>query len=320
VYDGWNLIAILDSNSSLLASFQRGIDASGTIQGAGGVEGLISMTVHQGANAGTYFYCYDGNHNVATLVNATNGAVAAQYEYDAFLGILRATGPLAFVNPFVGSTKFCDWETGFLYYGYRYYDPDTGRWPNRDPVDELGHRVLLNEEKLKKVRPDRGNLYGFVRNNPANRIDADGRYDFLSSIELCNRQVENPSNDFILGCCNIRGHDFYRWPDGNGGFGSVGYQNPIGKNGDKPTPDHPEKARLCSRCYRSSGILKYGSNGSSGKGKSGYSASDAEIIDCLKNRPIKGDYRGLRNNCNDWARGAAKDCGLWCSGNSDLVK
>ena len=155
VYDGWNLVAILDHQSSILYSFNWGTDASGTMQGAGGVGGLISMTVHQGTNAGTYFYCYDGNHNGATLVNATNGAIEAVYELDAFLRVLRATGRLAFVNPFVGSTKFCDWETGLLYYGYRYYDPDTGRWPNRDPMGEEGGL----------------NLYGYVGNNPVNEID-----------------------------------------------------------------------------------------------------------------------------------------------------
>ena len=25
-----------------------------------------------------------------------------------------------------------------FYYGFRYYDPVTGRWPNRDPIGELG--------------------------------------------------------------------------------------------------------------------------------------------------------------------------------------
>jgi len=158
VYDDWNLIAILDATNGLVQSFTWGLDASGSLQGAGGVGGLISMTVHQGTNAGTYFYCFDGNHNVAMLVNATNGVVEAVYELDAFLRILRATGRLAFVNPFVGSTKFCDWETGFLYYGYRYYDPETGRWLNRDPLGEHGGR----------------NLYGFVGNAPLNRIDPTG--------------------------------------------------------------------------------------------------------------------------------------------------
>jgi RHS repeat-associated protein len=158
VYDGWNLISILDATNGLVQSFTWGTDASGSLQGAGGVGGLISMTVHQGTNAGIYFYCYDGNHNVATLVNATNGAVEAVYELDAFLGIHRATGRLAFVNPFVGSTKFCDWETGFLYYGYRYYDPSTGRWLNRDLIEEGGG----------------ANLYGFAGNNLNDFVDAFG--------------------------------------------------------------------------------------------------------------------------------------------------
>jgi RHS repeat-associated protein len=113
------------------------------------VGGLLAMTVHQGANAGTYFYCFDGNGNVVALVD-TNGVKVAEYEYDPFLRVLRATGPLAQVNPFLGSTKFYDWETGFYYYWYRYYDPETGRWPNRDPIGEQAG----------------GNLYGFIRNNP----------------------------------------------------------------------------------------------------------------------------------------------------------
>jgi RHS repeat-associated protein len=45
------------------------------------------------------------------------------------------------------------------YYGYRYYHPQTGRWPSRDPIEEDGGL----------------NLYGFVRNNAANTIDLLGK-------------------------------------------------------------------------------------------------------------------------------------------------
>ena len=41
------------------------------------------------------------------------------------------------------------------YYGYRYYDPETGRWPSRDPIEEEGGI----------------NLYGFVGNDGVNRWD-----------------------------------------------------------------------------------------------------------------------------------------------------
>ena len=61
-----------------------------------------------------------------------------KYEYDPFLGVTRASGALAFVNPFLGSTKFFDAETGLYYYGYRYYDPSGARWLSRDPIAEQG--------------------------------------------------------------------------------------------------------------------------------------------------------------------------------------
>ncbi|MBI3774443.1 MAG: RHS repeat-associated core domain-containing protein, partial [Gammaproteobacteria bacterium] len=160
VYDGWNLIAILDglNANALLYSFQWGTDLSGTLQGAGGVGGLISMRVHSGANAGTYFYAYDGNGNVTALVNATTGAIAAQYEYDPFGNLVRATGPMAFLNPFRFSTKYQDDETGFSYYGYRYYNASTGRWLSRDPIEEAGGL----------------NLYRLLANSALNNIDPNG--------------------------------------------------------------------------------------------------------------------------------------------------
>jgi RHS repeat-associated protein len=40
-------------------------------------------------------------------------------------------------------------------YGYRYYDPLTGRWPSRDPIEERGGV----------------NLYGFVGNDGVDRVD-----------------------------------------------------------------------------------------------------------------------------------------------------
>jgi RHS repeat-associated protein len=66
---------------------------------------------------------------------------------------------MAKVNPFMFSTKFYDWESGLYYYGYRYYNPSTGRWLSRDPKGEKGGR----------------NLYGFVRNDPIKHIDKLGK-------------------------------------------------------------------------------------------------------------------------------------------------
>jgi RHS repeat-associated protein len=45
--------------------------------------------------------------------------------------------------------------SGVRYYGYRYYDPVTGRWPSRDPIGEQGGV----------------NLYGMVGNDAVGRFD-----------------------------------------------------------------------------------------------------------------------------------------------------
>src|SRR5688572_633781 len=64
LYDDWNLLAIVDSAGAAFQSFMWGTDLSGSLQGAGGVGGLIATKIHTGPSAGTYFYNYDGNGNV----------------------------------------------------------------------------------------------------------------------------------------------------------------------------------------------------------------------------------------------------------------
>jgi len=173
VYDGWNVVAILDGGNNLVYSFRWGTDASGSQQGAGGIGGLISMTVHSGPGTGVYFYCFDGNHNVVALINASDGTIAAQYEYGPFGELVRATGPFAFINPFRFSTKFQDGETGIVYYGLRYYGAIPSAWLNRDPIGEAGG----------------ANLYGFVGNDPVDWIDPLGLIKYYFNKKKCVLKV-----------------------------------------------------------------------------------------------------------------------------------
>jgi RHS repeat-associated protein len=160
VYDGWNPVAILNSSFNILNSFMWGTDLSGTAQGAGGVGGLLAENI---VNNGVQFVAYDANGNVAALVSATNGAVTATYEYGPFGEVIRATGPMAKLNPLRFSTKFTDDETGLLYYGARYYNPSTGRWLSKDPT--RGHSSA--------------NLYAIVFNHPTGSVDALGLEEFM---------------------------------------------------------------------------------------------------------------------------------------------
>lgn len=87
------------------------------------------------------FYCYDANGNVTDLVG-TNGEFLAQYQFDPYGNTISKTGALADVNPFRFSTKYTDSETGLLYYGYRFYQPEIGRWCSRDPLGEKSFVIL----------------------------------------------------------------------------------------------------------------------------------------------------------------------------------
>ena len=143
VYDGWNLLDEQNAtNNAVIRSYMWGLDLSGTMQGAGGVGGLIS--VEQPGSTMVNFATYDCNGNLVGLIDSGNAQVNAAHEYGPFGELLRATGPMAFVNPFRFSTKYQDDETAMLYYGYRYYDPPTGRWFSKDPIGEGGGVNLYN--------------------------------------------------------------------------------------------------------------------------------------------------------------------------------
>ncbi|MEI7776336.1 MAG: RHS repeat-associated core domain-containing protein, partial [Verrucomicrobiota bacterium] len=92
----------------------------------------------------------------------STGGVAAHYEYGPFGEPLTTPTGLAAEMPFRFSTKYQDVETGLLYYGYRYYDPITGRWLNRDPIEEEGGP----------------NLFTLVQNNSIDGVDPVGLVNF----------------------------------------------------------------------------------------------------------------------------------------------
>ena len=155
VYDGWNPIARYAAGNTTAPeqTYLWGTDLSGTMQGAGGVGGLLSV----GSGTDEWFTAYDGNGNIAATVDAGTAAVDFSCEYSAFGENLDSSR--AGDVPFGFSTKYEDVETGLLYYGFRYYEPRLGRWLSRDPIEEDGGL----------------NLYGFVGNAPINRVDYLGR-------------------------------------------------------------------------------------------------------------------------------------------------
>lgn len=180
IHDGWNRIAEYESSATTpYNTYTWGLDLSGSMQGAGGVGGLLAASEHSGTVQNPvrtpYYPTYDGNGNISEYLDFS-GAAAVHYEYDPFGTVTRLTGSNSTRFQFRFSTKPRDISTGLYYYGYRWYDPLTGRWPSRDPIEESGHRLLLAYSGLPLVSGVTGiSDYAFVLNTPTSLIDADGR-------------------------------------------------------------------------------------------------------------------------------------------------
>lgn len=187
VYDGWRLAAELDArNGSLLRSYVWGLDLSGTLAGAGGAGGLLSIT---DARLGQVHHTVaDGSGNVTGLANALTGEQTAAYQYDPFGNSLGLEGECASRNPFRFSTKYLDEPSGLSNYGFRDYDARHGRWLSRDPLGEPGGI----------------NLYGFVGNAPVGAVDPLGLDVYAIDGTWANVEEDHPQ----WASTNVS--DFYR--------------------------------------------------------------------------------------------------------------
>lgn len=195
LYQGWNLIAELDGNApaTVLRTYYWGLELDGTVGGTGGVGGLLLS--REASTGATYLPLYDANGNVHGLLDS-GGTIVASYDYGPFGETLQRKGSYT-TNPFGYSTKYTDAETGFIYYGQRYYNPETGRFINRDPSEESGGL----------------NLYGFCGNNGVDRWDYLGMdWDTIDDIlqfhaEEAGEVTYNPTRHRWYGGRNPEGSD-----------------------------------------------------------------------------------------------------------------
>ncbi len=98
---------------------------------------ILAMSLFD--ETGTYvedlYYTHDLLKNATALFGIRAGR-RALYEYGPYGNILRMEGNAAEDNPFRFSSEYADDELGLVYYNYRYYNPQNGRWVSRDPIGE----------------------------------------------------------------------------------------------------------------------------------------------------------------------------------------
>ncbi len=151
VYDGMRVIQERDSANAPTVSYTRSRDLGGSLEGAGGIGGLLARSHgYSGGSWGTHnYYHADGAGNITMLIDGSQVTVAS-YRYDPYGNTISSSGGLAGGNVYRFSSKEIHANSGLYYYGYRFYDPNHQRWPNRDPIKERGGI----------------NLYRFARNSP----------------------------------------------------------------------------------------------------------------------------------------------------------
>lgn len=121
------------------------------------VTGPGGLPVEQITAGGTVRWFSHDQHGSTTALTNASGTTVQSYKYDAYGQLTSATPTVE--NPFQYAGQYTDAATGLQYLRARYYDPSTGQFLSRDPIED------------QTFEP-----YAYAGNNPANAIDPSGLF------------------------------------------------------------------------------------------------------------------------------------------------
>jgi RHS repeat-associated protein len=123
------------------------------------------------------YYGYDGGGTVRYLTNSTGGQTDT-YDYDAFGNLVRKTGTTP--NNYLYRGEQYDSDLGLYYLRARYYNPATGRFLSRDPLD--GN--MTDPKTLHK--------YLYAGGDPVNAMDPTGRIELMEYLGTIKKVLVSP--------------------------------------------------------------------------------------------------------------------------------
>ncbi len=130
----------------------------------------------------TSFYGYDGSGSVRQLTDST-GKITDEYEYDAYGNSFTKSGTTP--NNYLYRGEQFDSDLGLYYLRARYYNPSTGRFLSRDPLD--GNAI--NPASLHK--------YLYANGDPVNVIDPTGRGGDTIETVFTTTEIATPTEEFL---------------------------------------------------------------------------------------------------------------------------
>ncbi len=119
------------------------------------VYGPDGLPLEQITNAGTVTYLHHDQLGSTRLITSTAGVNIASYSYDAYGTSTATTGTAT--TPLGYAGEYFDTESGLIYMRARYYDPPTGQFLSRDPLEQITQQP-----------------YAYTDGNPINRVDPSG--------------------------------------------------------------------------------------------------------------------------------------------------
>ncbi|MCW5554629.1 MAG: RHS repeat-associated core domain-containing protein [Verrucomicrobiae bacterium] len=274
--------------------YTRGNDLSGSLEGAGGIGGLLARS--HGYSNGSWsthnFYHADGGGNVTYLVNSSQ-TLAASYKYDAYGNLATSpSGSLARANVYRFSSKEFHAASGLYYYGYRWYAPSLQRWLNRDPLNDRGFKVLRRTYGFV----DNQNLYAFTRNATVGKVDPNGLKIWVCTVRTSGFPLYGAGRHayFWDDRPGISDKDRECGKEGSSGYGGNSSGNIGPGTGETANPWKGTGTKGATECYQV--------HDSSEKEKA--------VMDCCRTKATKGTFVPYANDCHNSVDDCLKETGL----------
>jgi|HubBroStandDraft_3_1064219.scaffolds.fasta_scaffold00489_4 RHS repeat-associated protein len=167
VLDGRNRRIGKKVNGTLVSGFlyRDALAPVAQLDGAGNVVSVFVYATRPNvpdsmvAGGKTYRILTDQLGSPRMVVDTTTGTVAQRMDYDEFGQVILDTSPG--FQPFGFAGGLYDPQTGLVRFGYRDYDPQTGRWTAKDPLGLAGGEPTL---------------YGYAGADPVNNVDPSGLF------------------------------------------------------------------------------------------------------------------------------------------------
>ncbi len=191
--DATTLLAVFDGSDNLIQRFEY-------------ADGRMPVAMTSGGQL--YYLAYDQVGSLKVVTNST-GNVVKRVDYDSFGNILNDSNS-TFTVPFGFAGGLHDRDTGLVRFGARDYDPATGKWMAKDPIDFGGGDL---------------NLLSYTGQDPINKIDPDGEYwQYVVAVVMAGYAAYRIVDHLIDACEKRDKKDYFdkliseEWAKGNPNF------------------------------------------------------------------------------------------------------